>query len=264
MNVRFIGVRAMECMCAQTRSRFILSSERVFKKESPNPYELQGEKKPSIGKVVLRGGWNPRRCIKQDSESNTLPTSYSGPHTWVRVQPPPCVFVSRASHTTDLDGFTPEAGLPGAGRYRVSAGTGWPGVSILCLGEIESLICSFDLSVAAHTILSELVRPWDTLACCKQPTNNSYLVIIKISFFLIYSLLLSFCVAGGSEDYHCSDDNNHGDDFDYDRRRRRQCLDSSNFYPEDNSASSTLLLTRSYWCLGVGRSRSSDHNHVDH
>ena len=26
--------------------------------------------------------------------------------------------------------------------YRVSTGTGWPGVSILCLGEIESLTCN--------------------------------------------------------------------------------------------------------------------------
>ena len=30
MNVRIFGVLAMKCMCAQTRPRFILSSERVF------------------------------------------------------------------------------------------------------------------------------------------------------------------------------------------------------------------------------------------
>ena len=30
-------------------------------------------------KNLPKGGSNPRRCIKQDSESNTLPTSYSGP-----------------------------------------------------------------------------------------------------------------------------------------------------------------------------------------
>ena len=45
------------------------------------------------------------------------------------------------------------ATLPGAWRYRVSAGTGWPGVCILWLGEMESLICNFCLSVAAHTIV---------------------------------------------------------------------------------------------------------------
>ena len=35
---------------------------------------------PSIRKILPRGGLNPQRCIKQDSEPNTLPTSYSGPH----------------------------------------------------------------------------------------------------------------------------------------------------------------------------------------
>ena len=30
-------------------------------------------------KIILGGGSNPRRCIKQRSEPNTLPTSYSGP-----------------------------------------------------------------------------------------------------------------------------------------------------------------------------------------
>ena len=43
---------------------------------------------------------------------------------------------------------TPMATLPGAWHYRVSAVTGRPGVSILWLGEVESLICNFYLSVA--------------------------------------------------------------------------------------------------------------------
>ena len=43
--------------------------------------------------------------------------------------------------------------LPGAWRYRVSAGTDRPGASILWLGEVESLICSFYLSVAARKIV---------------------------------------------------------------------------------------------------------------
>ena len=38
---------------------------------------------------------------------------------------------SRPSHTSDLEIGTPLAILPSAWRYRVSAGTGWPGVSIL-------------------------------------------------------------------------------------------------------------------------------------
>ena len=43
--------------------------------------------------------------------------------------------------------------LPGAWRYRVSTGTGRPGVSVLWLGEIERLICNFYLSVAARKIV---------------------------------------------------------------------------------------------------------------
>ena len=38
---------------------------------------------------------------------------------------------SGSSHTSDLKVGTPVATLPGAWRYSVSAGTGWPSVSIL-------------------------------------------------------------------------------------------------------------------------------------
>ena len=37
--------------------------------------------------------------------------------------------------------------------YRVSAGTGWPGVSMQWLGEMDSLICNFYLSVVARKIV---------------------------------------------------------------------------------------------------------------
>ena len=60
---------------------------------------------------------------------------------------------SGSSHTSDLNIGTPVATLPGAWRYRVSAGTGLPGVSILWLGEMESLICNFYLSVAARKLV---------------------------------------------------------------------------------------------------------------
>ena len=59
-------------------------------------------------------------------------------------------FSSGSSHASDLKTGTPVATLPGAWRYRVSAGTGRPGVSILWLGEMESLICNFYGSVAAR------------------------------------------------------------------------------------------------------------------
>ena len=58
-----------------------------------------------------------------------------------------------SSHTSDLKIDTPVAALPGAWRYRISAGTGRPGVSILQLGEVESLICNFCLGVKARTIV---------------------------------------------------------------------------------------------------------------
>ena len=37
------------------------------------------EKFPLPEKNLIRGGSNPGRCIKQDSEPDTPPTSYSGP-----------------------------------------------------------------------------------------------------------------------------------------------------------------------------------------
>ena len=57
------------------------------------------------------------------------------------------------SHTSDLKIDTPVATLPGTWCYRFSAGTGQPGVSILWLGEMESLVCNFHLSVAARKIV---------------------------------------------------------------------------------------------------------------
>ena len=56
---------------------------------------------------------------------------------------------SGSSHTRDLKTGTPVATLPGAWRYRVSAGTGRPGV----IGEMESLVCNFYVSVAARKIV---------------------------------------------------------------------------------------------------------------
>ena len=47
---------------------------------------------------------------------------------------------SWSSHASDLNIGTPVATLSGAWRYRVGAGTGRPGVSILGLGEMESWI----------------------------------------------------------------------------------------------------------------------------
>ena len=64
-----------------------------------------------------------------------------------------CGDFSWLSHTSNLNILTPVATLPGTWNCRVSAGTGWPGVSILWLGGVESLICNFYLSVAVWTIV---------------------------------------------------------------------------------------------------------------
>ena len=64
-----------------------------------------------------------------------------------------CWDFSGSSHTSDLKIGTPVAILPGAWCYRLSAGTGLPCVSILRLGEMDSLICNFCLSVAACRIV---------------------------------------------------------------------------------------------------------------
>ena len=58
-----------------------------------------------------------------------------------------------SSHTSDVNIGTPVATLPGILHYRASAGTGQPGASTLWLGEVESFICNFYLSVAACKIV---------------------------------------------------------------------------------------------------------------
>ena len=55
--------------------------------------------------------------------------SYSGPQTWVRTPSPQEAFC-RWRHTTD---FTVVAALQCTWRDRVSAGTGWPRVSVVGL-----------------------------------------------------------------------------------------------------------------------------------
>ena len=65
----------MKCMCAQTRPRFILSSERVFGGMEFEPMSTPREKFP-LPENFPRGGSNPRRCGQR---AQTLPTSYSGP-----------------------------------------------------------------------------------------------------------------------------------------------------------------------------------------
>ena len=67
-------------------------------------------------------------------------------------QPRPQSWMTREKRVwTGLETGTPLATLPGTWQCRTGTRTGWPGVSILWLGEIVRLACDLYLSVAALT-----------------------------------------------------------------------------------------------------------------
>ena len=68
----------MKCMCAQTRPRFILSSEGVLGGMEFEPMLTPREKSP-LPEKVPRGGSNPRRCGQR---AQALPTElFRPPHS---------------------------------------------------------------------------------------------------------------------------------------------------------------------------------------
>ena len=75
------------------------------------------EKSPLPEKKILRGGWNPRRCIKQDSEPNTLPTEqfhHPSPPPPPPTPPPVRAAVKSRSHAWRLSfwgSFHPHSSL---------------------------------------------------------------------------------------------------------------------------------------------------------
>ena len=105
---------------------------------------------------------------------------------------------SRSSHTSDSKIGTPVSTLPGAWRYRVSAGTGQPGVSILWLGEVESLICNFCLSVAARKIVwADPSLRYTSMLLGRKATNqqtNPSLLLISICVCVCDSSCVCVCV----------------------------------------------------------------------
>ena len=118
-----------------------------------------------------------------------------------------------SSHTCDLNIGTPVATLPDAWRYRVSAGTRRPGVSILWLGEMESLT-STSISVWQHVKLSKQIRPWDRLACrwnVKQPTNNN--CFRSSAFCRVWPPRMAPVII--------VDNNHHNHDDDHDNKQRQ-------------------------------------------
>ena len=88
MNVRICWVRAMKCMCAQTRPRYIPSSEGVFGGMEFEPM-LTPREKSTLPENVPRGGSNPRRCGQR---AQALPTELFRPksHSKAQLQSPHC------------------------------------------------------------------------------------------------------------------------------------------------------------------------------
>ena len=95
----------MECMCAQTRPRFILSSERVLGEWSQNPCYLQG-------KNPLYWGNNPPQ-----SRIKPMTLHHAG---------------QRAQHTTNLAIPAPQPGrLPQGHRFRRKPTTRSPNLKVV-------------------------------------------------------------------------------------------------------------------------------------
>ena len=97
--------------------------------------------------------------------------------------------------------------LPGTWCYRVSAEAGWPSVSIMWLGEMESWICNFYLSVAACKIVwadpSLRLHSHVTGTLSSQQTNKAHCGVVKcfpcvdLEVFHIY--VFAVHLARGSE-----------------------------------------------------------------
>ena len=89
-NVRIFWVRMMECMCAQTRPQFTLSSERVLGEWGQNPCELRRNPPPPT-----RGseeGWTHNTASRRTASPTHYRLNYSGPtvqwlntHTFAQI-----------------------------------------------------------------------------------------------------------------------------------------------------------------------------------
>ena len=96
MNVRIFWVHIMECMCAQTRPRFILSSERVL----GNGVRTHVN---SEGKLHSAGGSEEGRTCDAASRRTESPTHYRRPLTIYDTDTLPVCLTS----DTQQSGFQP-------------------------------------------------------------------------------------------------------------------------------------------------------------
>ena len=103
-------------------------------------------------------GWTVKTVVTWRSSASMIPD----PRLRFRL----CLgSFSRSSHTSGLKIGDPVATLPGARSHRASAGTGWPGASMLLSGWDKKC----DQQLLFH------ISPWDTIACClyvKQSVND--------------------------------------------------------------------------------------------
>ena len=77
MSCSFESVRWHACV--HRLDLGLYSHPKEFLQNGDRTHVNSKGKIPSTEKILLRGGTNPRRCIKQDSEPNTLPMSYPPP-----------------------------------------------------------------------------------------------------------------------------------------------------------------------------------------
>ena len=156
----------MECMCAQTRPQFILSSERVLRNGVRTQFNSKG-KIPSI-----RG---PQEGLTRDAASSRTasPThyrpSYSSPDQGIKLHFP------WLCHTSDLK----KKGLQWLPCQ--APGSTWSvwgligPVSVYCDWMRWQVWFALSISVWQHVQLSEQIYVVDTLAYCwdvKQPNNQ--------------------------------------------------------------------------------------------
>ena len=139
MNVRIFWVRVMKCMCAQTRPRFILSSEGVFGGMEFEPMLTPREKSP-LPLNVPRGGSNPRH---RGQWAQALPTElFRPPRQW-------------------LQNWLSSDYLACTWWYKTSTRTGSPGISTFCF--VLFVGC---LSSQQHASVSQGQICSDNFTCC--------------------------------------------------------------------------------------------------
>ena len=174
MNVRIFWVRAMKCMCAQTRPRFILSSEGVFGGMEFEPMLTPREKSP-LPEHVPRGGSNPRLIHMNN-------TAMYVSHVFLRLSFSDWDDMSHASHLLSVSVSYKEnknhvVYLSVRGRLSSFFITLWVTVRILIF-PIVRYVCVCHMSIycelgVVHNICVAL-RGCESLLTCVLPVHVSY------------------------------------------------------------------------------------------